>query len=290
MPLIVLAVVLALCCSASWGVSDFIGGSLGRRMAVLEVLVATQVTGLIAGLVFAAVLGGVPPLEPQMLVAFAAGACSVLGVGALYRGLSAGTMGVVAPIAALNALLPVSLGLATGDSPGTVRLAGMLIAIVGVVVTSLDVRAGHGEAPRSNRQAIAFAILAALAFGGVQIAIDAGAEVDVYWTIGLMRIAAVTTLLLFAATIGAGIPRLSAYRGRPIPLLLLGGLLDVSAATFYAASTTHGDLSVVAVLSALYPVVTVFLAGILLGERLDRLQTLGAIATLGGVVMLSVGG
>lgn len=285
-----LAAALALACSASWGFSDFLGGLLGRRITVLMVLVASQTVGLIAGLAFAIALGGLPPVDdPGIVYAFGAGLVSVVGVGSLYKGLAVGAMGVVAPIAALSALLPVLLGLATGDSPAPVQLAGMAIALCGVVVTSIDIRAGHGESPRSNRVAILFAFIAALGFGAGQILLDAGADVDVYWTIGFMRIAAVGVLLLFAATLGPGVPRPGSYRGLPVGLLVLTGLLDVSAATFFAAASTHGALSVVAVLGSLYPVVTVILAAVLLHERLDRLQKVGAVATLAGVVLVGAG-
>jgi drug/metabolite transporter (DMT)-like permease len=313
----VIAITLSLCCSLSWGCSDFLGGWLGRRMPLLTVLSWSQGTSLCIGLAIALAFGGAPPLDETLLVALGAGVCSVAGVAALYRALSIGHMGVVAPIAATSALAPVLVGLAIGDRPSALQAVGMAVALAGVITTSRESRKEPVQG--ADRRAIGYALLAALAFGLVQILLAAGAGESVPWTIGGMRAGSVATLVVFAlvvvrrqavpppapaspapassagsrgsasATVPAR-PRSEGARAeRPIGLLLLTGALDMSAATFYAAATTHGLRSVVAVLGSLYPVVTVLLASVLLHERLARHQQLGAAATLAGVVAVAAG-
>lgn len=278
---------LSLCCSLSWGVSDFLGGYLGRRVPLRTVLLVSQTTGLALGLAAAFALGGAFRPEAATLVALGAGFASVGGVAALYRALSIGTMGVVAPIAATSALLPVIYGLALGERPGTLQSLGMAIALAGVITVSRETRAD--TTTRADRRAIPFALLAALTFGLVQVLLGESAGTNVWWTIGMMRVGAVMALGVFVATLLRG-PEAAVERHRaaqpPRGLLVLTGVLDISAASFYAAATTHGLRSVVAVLGSLYPVVTVMLARVVLRERLARHQEIGAIATLVGVVVV----
>ncbi|HEX4805775.1 MAG TPA: EamA family transporter [Conexibacter sp.] len=285
-----LAIALSLCCSLSWGASDFLGGYLGRRVALLRVLACSQGTSLALGLALAFALGGAPALDGALALALGAGACSIAGVAALYRALSIGTMGVVAPIAATSALLPVLVGLASGDRPGALQAAGMALALAGVITTSRESR--REPVRGADRPAVAYALLAALGFGLVQVLLGAGARHGVVWTIGAMRVGAVATLGLFAVALRghAPAPPAGAERRRtPVALLLATGALDLAAATFYATATTHGLRSVVAVLGSLYPVVTVLLARVLLTERLVRHQRVGALATLAGVILVAAG-
>lgn len=289
MPL--LALTLSLCCSLSWGVSDFLGGFLGRRVALRTVLLFSQGTGLGIGLALALAFGGPLAWDTGLLIALGAGVCSVGGVAALYRALSIGTMGVVAPIAATSALLPVLYGLALGERPGPLQAVGMAIALAGVITTSRESR--RDPPAGSDRRAIPLALLAALGFGLVQILLAEGASTNVWWTIGIMRVGSIAALCLFVATLREQAPPAQAERDGsprlPIGLLLLTGALDVSAAVFYATATTHGLRSVVAVLGSLYPVVTVLLARAVLHERLARHQAAGAVATLAGVVAVAAG-
>jgi drug/metabolite transporter (DMT)-like permease len=68
--------------------------------------------------------------------------------------------------------------------------------------------------------------------------------------------------------------------------VLIGSLILV-ADGMYAVASTKGLLTVVAVLSSLYPVVTIGLAQRYLGERIERLQPLGIAVALGGAAAIS---
>jgi drug/metabolite transporter (DMT)-like permease len=94
----------------------------------------------------------------------------------------------------------------------------------------------------------------------------------------------VVAVTLFAAAFLARRPG-----GRPeLPALMAIGVLIVCADSLYAVASTEGLLSVVAVLSSLFPVVTIALARFYLHERLGRAQQAGVVIALSGVVALSV--
>lgn len=133
-----LGIALGLAASISWGISDFIGGLQTRRFSALSVLLVSQPLGLLLafGVALVAGEGGLDP--GQFLLAAAAGATVVLALGAFYKAMALGSISVVAMIAALGVLVPVTGGLAQGEAPGAVQGAGAAVAIAGVVAVARE--------------------------------------------------------------------------------------------------------------------------------------------------------
>ncbi|HUR14071.1 MAG TPA: EamA family transporter [Mycobacteriales bacterium] len=273
-----MAVVLALLSSVLWGWSDFVGGTLARRTPAAVVVAVSQVAALLALLPLVLALGAAPPsLVPGLLAGLAAG----LGLGAFYAALAAGTMGVVAPIAATGAVVPVVVGLVRGEHPGALQATGIVVALLGVVLAS-----GPELSGGASTRPLLLAVVAASCFGTVMVLLAKGSE-------GSAGAVLVTMLALRITEVGAVLPfawrrRTTGLRGL-VPILVLIGLVDVTAHTCFAYATRSGLLSVVAVLGSMYPVVTVLLARQLHHERLARVQAVGVLATLGGVVLLTAG-
>jgi len=206
--------------------------------------------------------------------------CGVVGLSSFYSALATGTMGVVAPIAATGVVVPVVVGLAQGDRPSALQAAGVVVAVVGVVLASgPEARGGTGRRP------LLLAVLAALGFGAVIVCVAKGARSDTVMTLLVMRAASVTML------VGAGLAgRVDvAAQPRDLPVLAVIGAGDVGANALFAVASTEGLLSVVSVLSSLYPAVTVLLARLVHGERLRLLQNLGVVAALAGVALIAGG-
>jgi drug/metabolite transporter (DMT)-like permease len=280
----VLGIALALASSLSWGVADFIGGTQSRRLAVLTVVLVSQASGLVVlGLVLAARGRGAPALE-HLLPAAAGGIAGLVGLGAFYRGLALGTMSIVAPIAATGVALPVLVGVAGGDRPAALQLVGIAAAVIGVALASLE--RPEGAAARSvARESVALALLAAVGFGLFFVGMRSSARSDPLWATFAARTASVIALLALTAWRR---PPLGQARGS-WALLCVAGTLDVGANVLYAIATRHGLLSVVSVLSSLYPLATVALARLLLGERVRRVQEVGVAAALAGVLLIAAG-
>ena len=277
-----LAVALALACSLAWGFSDFIGGLKSRTLAVLTVMLVSQATGLVAIAAIVAARGEEPPDGRFALYAVLASLGGAVGLSALLRGLAIGVMSIVAPLSATGAVIPVVVGVATGERPSTLQLAGLVLAIVGVVLASRS-RAEPGEGARSTGAGLA--LLSALGIGVFFVAIDAAGDDDVFWAILISR---VTTVTLMGAVALVVKPDLSLGRG-DLRTLCGIGLLDTSANVFFVLAATEGLLSVVGVLSSLYPVVTVVLARFVLGERLARIQAVGIAVAMAGVLLIAGG-
>ncbi|MGZ4663890.1 MAG: EamA family transporter [Frankiaceae bacterium] len=120
---------LALCASAVWGTSDFLGGILAKRMPALAVVFVSP--GATVAVLVLLALAGVAPLPPQAWWGWAAsaGAVGAFALAAFYRALASGVMGVVAPIASTGVCVPVLTGLASGDQPRIAQLAGIGLGV-----------------------------------------------------------------------------------------------------------------------------------------------------------------
>jgi len=275
------AAAYALLASLAWGFGDFLGGTKSRVMPVLVVMAVSQPFGLVAAAIAVAVRGSGPP-GPEVAWAALAGVMGTLGLVAFYRGMAAGAISVVVPLAAAAAGIPVIWGLAQGDSVSFLQELGFVAALGGGLMTSLE-RGGDRARFASGT---GWAVLALLGFGGYFIPLHASATHDWLWPSLVFRSTSVT--LVWTAVL---LSRQSVRGVRPhLAALAVVGLLDTGGNTlFAAASESHGLLSVVSVLASLYPVVTVLLARHVLRERVERSQELGVIVTLAGVVLISAG-
>jgi drug/metabolite transporter (DMT)-like permease len=192
-------------------------------------------------------------------------------------------MGVIGPITATAAIIPVAYGLGRGERPSALQGIGIALAAVGVVAASLEpVPEGRG---RRLGTGVGFALAAAFSFGWALVALGRAAQGGVAWAALTMRMSAAPIAILLALMLQRRSP--SSSRGW---LLLVGvGVTDAGATLLYGTAATKGLLSVVAVLSSLYPIVIVVLARVLLSERIARAQLAGVAVALAGVALISAG-
>ncbi|MEP7034219.1 MAG: DMT family transporter [Actinomycetota bacterium] len=273
---------LALASSVAWGTSDFFAGLKARAIAPTAVVAVTQCAALIA--LSAILLVRHTGLSPAFtgtaaLWSIAAGVSGTAGLILFYTALSSGTMGVVAPISSLGALVPVLLGMISGEQPSGSAWVGMGIAVTGAVLASGPELSGDLPA-----RPVILAALAAACFGTALFCIDRGARSAVLETLWSMRL---TSVALFVVA-GLVVRSVGGTRVPDLPALVVIGLGDVTANALFAFSSSRGLVSVASVLGSLYPVVTVFWARLLLGERLRRIQAVGVLLTLFGVVAIAV--
>jgi drug/metabolite transporter (DMT)-like permease len=236
----------------------------------------------VGGAVVLASHESVPSASHLAWAAFA-GAIGVVGLALFYRALAVGAMGIVGPITATAAIVPMAYGLARGERPSTLQSAGIALAIVGVVAASLE-----RTPDRRGRQfgaGVGLSLAAALCFGWALIGLSRAAAGGIAWSILTMRAVAVPLVLV---ALVASRPRLQ-VSSRSVGLLIAVGVGDTVATLLYSTATTRGLLSVVVVLASLYPIVMVVLARVLLAERVARAQLAGVAVALAGVALISAG-
>jgi drug/metabolite transporter (DMT)-like permease len=279
-----LGVGLALAASLAWGFGDFIGGTKTRVMPVLAVLLCAQLVGLVW--IGAIALIADEPVPGTRYIAFAAlsAVAGTAGLACFFRAIAIGKMSLVVPIAATAAALPVVVGIATGDRPSIFQLAGMAIALGGAVMASRE----PGSAGQGGARLAAGVLLAALSaffIGWFFLTIDVASDGGAVWASLVNRITSVSLLATAALFLRPGLTDARLHmRG-----LAAAGTLDVSANLLFAAASTKGLVSLVSVAGSLYPVITVLLARFLLKEKVHRIQEVGVLAALGGVVLIAAG-
>jgi drug/metabolite transporter (DMT)-like permease len=277
------AAIFALSAAVAYGVGDFLGGVAARRESPSAVVLWSHIVGLGMLVAVAPLIGGEP--TPR---GFAAGAAAGIlggaGVALFYKGLAVGSMSVVAPIVGLlSAAVPVVAGLASGERPSAAAGLGIALALGAVVLISREAAPdGTGAAapaasaaPAAHRrrqiEALGLAVAAGLAFGLFFVAISHAGDDTGVWPLVGARVASVSLFALLGAAkvISAAPPRGAAAAAVGC------GLLDAGANVLYVLALGHGLLSVVAVLTALYPAGTVVLARYVLGEHLTPVQRTG---------------
>jgi drug/metabolite transporter (DMT)-like permease len=275
----VFAAALALAAAASWGVGDFFGGLKSRSLNPVAILIVAQPIGLTLLAIWVAVRGQGPP-GSEVLWACLAAVLGTTGLIAFYKGMAAGALSIVAPIAGAGAAIPVIWGLAHGDHPSGYQELGFAAALIGVVLASFERR------PEAARLAagVGWAVIAMLAFGAYYIPMHEASHGDFLWAAFVFRLT--STTLIAAAWL---VVRPSSARRGDLPVLASIGILDTGGNVFFAAASAKGLVSVVSILASLYPVVTVLLARAVLHERVHRSQELGIALALAGIVLISAG-
>lgn len=272
---------LALGSALAYGSADFAGGMVSRRRPAMAVVGVSMALSLVALLIVVAFVG-VPATTAWLPWSILAGVAGAAGLVCFYRSLAFGTVGVVSPISAMGAAIPVVIGLAGGDNPRALQLAGIVLALLGAVLASGPELRGEEHVKAT---AVWFAVAAAFGFGIAMWAIARGSSSSALMTLVGMRTTSVVGFAIAAAVLRS----LGGIAWRDVPALAGIGLTDVTANALLGLSTTFGLLSVSAVLSALYPVVTVALAAIILKERMKPIQVVGTVTALAGVVLIAAG-
>jgi drug/metabolite transporter (DMT)-like permease len=273
--------VLGLLSALTWGSGDFAGGLLSRRAPVLGVVAGSQLVGTIAALILAAARSEPVPHGTDLAWAVAAGTMGVIGITSLYRGLAVGRMGVVAPATGvLAAVVPVVAGFVLQGVPRTEAVAGIGVALVAVVLVT---RApGHDDGRRSG---IEWGLLAGIGIGGFNTCVGQLSGAGAFGPLVIIRLVEAAILV---ATIVSGRRAWRIPRGLLGPLVAVG-LLDMGGNGAFILAVQAGQLAIAAMLSSLYPVVTVLLAIVVLRERVTRAHVAGIALTGLAIGLIAAG-
>jgi len=281
----VTAIALSVAAALSWGLADFGAGLKSRQVPVFVVITGMLIVGALGA---AATLLLVEPNRLEMetaLAALAAGVATAVGLTALYAALAIGPMSVVAPISAGGVMIPVIAGLAGGDEPSVPQLAGIVLAIAGMLtVVALADDSGAAAARGRRANAVALAVVGAVGLGVYFLAADSVESGQSAW-------------FLLGGQLAAAFPLAAVIAARRIPLpprddaLQIAALGAISFAAWVtsAAAVRAGELSLTSTISSMYPVVTVLLAIAIVGESLRAAQIPALAATFAGVALIAGG-
>jgi drug/metabolite transporter (DMT)-like permease len=274
-------IVLALGAALAWGFADFASGVKSRTNSTVVVTAIVLGAGGLVTLVIAIATESAPSGHTALL-SLAAGAATGLGVTMFFHALSIGVIGTVAPITCAGTSVPVLWGLIQGERPSVGQLIGVALAIGGVVVIARAVADESAGKAENARLALILAIAAAFTLGAYYVIARDASDAGPLWFAALGQLFAATPLVLLAAVRRTAVP--SRRESRALVGIAMangaGWILSVQA-------LREGLLSVVSVLIALYPALTVLFARIVLSERLSQLQKAGAGIVFVGVALIA---
>lgn len=273
-------ILFAIGAATAYGIADYAGGRATRNAPAESVIFIGQFTALTILLIIVPLSGTPLPSINDWIWSGLGGFGGAIALLAFYRAMSRGAMTVIAPISAVVGLsIPVVIGLLQGERPAIIAYPGILLAIVAVALVG-DVLDRHNlPTPWS---AIGLAVLAGVGFGLIFVCLAQTSSVSGLWPLVGQRLVSVPT----AAVVALVLKHRTPLRGNVLRLALLCGVLDTAANGLYLISVRHGLLSLVAVITALYPVSTVMLALRLDHERLHRSQIAGLVLAAFSLVMV----
>ncbi|MFC5745003.1 EamA family transporter [Actinomadura rugatobispora] len=309
---------LALGAALAYGVADFLGGAVSRRTSALKALAWCVPVGLAVILAAALVIGG-RFTWTSLAWGFGAGLAGGTGLITFYRALARGPMSVVAPVSALAAaVLPVGVGTLRGEQLDAPVLAGVLLCLVAIGLISMEnntpTATGASPNPSASPEAAAstdgrvagmpawsarladsgplMAGISGVCFGIFFIMLKGAGDASGLWPVVAARVG---NLCVIGAALAVMIWARGADLGPPVSgrlligLAVLSGTLDASANALYFVAAQQGMLSLAAVLTSLYPAITVLLARIAYSERLRVVQRLGLAIAAAGVALVTIG-
>jgi drug/metabolite transporter (DMT)-like permease len=287
----VLTVILGLTTSLVYGFADFFGAIASRKLSSVLVTAVAGIVGFFFLLTMIPFFGAA--FSQQAVVAgIAAGVASAVGITALYASLAIGPISIISPFGAvLGALVPLTFGFFIGDRFGPLGWLALALILVAVVLVGF-VPGADVRLPSAKGLALAF--VAGAGIGTILIALkfspsDSGlASVLVMRLVsaGLLNILLLATWLRLRRRNGSS-PK-SIIAGKFWWAVIAAGIFDSSANIFFTLALRSGSISVVSVLTALYPLGTIILARLILKERIARVQMFGVLLALSGSAILAV--
>jgi uncharacterized membrane protein len=307
-----MVIMFALAAAVLYGSADFLGGAATRRSRALSVASLSVPAGALV-MLGAALLAGGPAATAGLGWSLGSGAFGAVGLIVFYVGLAAGPMSVVAPVSALvSTVVPVGVAVASGERLGVPVYAGAALCLVAIVLVSLDggtpARVPGGGDPsqgpglraarypgrsagylgnHATARGFAYGIAAGAMFGLFFVFLRNAGTSGVLWPVCMSRLAN-CAVVLGAAVIAGARPAGREAGTRVLVAAVASGVLDASANLFYVLATRAGLFGIAAVLTSLYPGITVLLARVVLGERMRAVQRAGLLLAAAGVVLVTL--
>jgi len=280
-----MAAFLALLSAITYGTGDFFGGLATRRVGgSWPVVLVSQAVGLAMAAAIVPLVSGSGPTLHDLAWGAAGGTAGGAALLCFYQALGSGTMSIVAPTtAACSAVVPLAVGLARGERPASLAVAGVGLALGAIVLFGLQPHDTSGATHRlaSRGTSLTLSLAAGVGFGLFFVCIHEASGDTGLWPILGARVMSLTVVGTAAVATGQAL-RVGRVH---LAVTAAAGVADVSANALFLVASRRGLLSLVSVIGALYPASTIVLAVALLHERLTRIHAI-ALAVAGAAVVL----
>jgi len=279
-----MALLLAGFSALLYGIADFSGGFAAQRSRLLPVLVLSQLLGTVVALAALGFLGQSQPSAKDLLWGFLAGLTGSMGLFMLYGGIANSIVAIVSPTSAVvGAIIPVLFGLFLGDRPSTTAIVGSLFCLPAILLLTWE-QGSEGPRQLPVKRALGYGILAGLGFGIFFTTLSRAGSGSGVWPLVAARVASISA---FVVVMLATREPFRVARGGIAPALVAGAA-DMGANILFLLASQSGMLSLVAIVTSLFPAPTVLLARLFLHQRIPPVRMAGLALALAGVALISL--
>jgi drug/metabolite transporter (DMT)-like permease len=261
----------------AWGTSDFLGGYATRRANAFLFTTVVNIGGLLLVGTLASATHAPFPSGRSAAWVLAGGISGGAALAIFYRALSAGRMGLTAPVAAvLGAAIPAVFSMFTEGLPGRIPLLGFVFAAIGLWLIT---RTEDGSTP----DGIGLAVLAGIGFASFYLCVRQAGDTSALWVASFTRTGGliITGLIVLLSGNVRDITPAGVRWG------VVTGCIDSLGTILFVHASQTGRLDEAVVISSLYPAVTVLLARVFLKEDFTRWRFVGLLAALAAVPMIA---
>jgi drug/metabolite transporter (DMT)-like permease len=278
-----LSILYGLFAAVGWGAADFTGGLASRRTGAYRTVLYGEVVGLFFIISAVILIKEARPAWPALALAGTAGAIGTTGLLMLYHSLAVGKMSIATPVSALMAAaIPVLAGTVIEGFPGVWTFLGFGLSLAAIWLISRE--AGNDSHILKHISELRLPLLAGIGFGTYFILMHSAAQTSTIWPMIASRSGGALIMLLYMSL------RRDTWRVTrgAWPYIAINSLLDAGGNALYLLSSRAGRMDVAAVLSSMYPAVTVLMAALILKERVARSQAIGILLALVAIVLLTL--
>jgi bacterial/archaeal transporter family protein len=270
-----------------WGVSDFFANLSSDKVGHFKAFFWSQVAGLLT--VLCVVLFFQPSVEVSLnlvLMILVAGISYSLGYLFFYKGFEIGNVSIVsAVINSQNLLIVLIAYFVFHQTLTAIQVPALLTVLVGIILVSVDfkeLKKGGNAISRGVKETL----LAAVFFGVIYWPFNEFISERIDWRLAtlLIKITAVSFVFLFSQFKKEDLKLSKKIGGKFLLFIALTGILEAVGVLGTSFGLAYGDSIIVGPISSALTLVTVTLAVIFLKEKLTKIQALGIILTVGGIV------
>jgi drug/metabolite transporter (DMT)-like permease len=282
-----LAVVLALASAVGYGGSDYSAGLAARRTSVIRITILAEATSVVLLALVLPWAGLRAPPPASVAWGAAGGIGGAVGALALYAGFRQAAFSVAGPLSAVAAAgFSVLAGLLLGERPSGLALTGIALALPAIVSVSAGPTGPKHRSADAERHALGviWGLVAGGGFAVLFIGLNQAGPNGGLWPVAAAQGAALAVVsCIGAATHDLHLPAAARW------LAVLTGLSGGAGTILYFLATHAGRLAATAVLTSLYPAVTIVLARLHLGERLTAVRLAGLCLAAASVAFIAAG-
>lgn len=271
---------LALLSAFFFGTGDFAGGAAARKATAWQVLLFGSSQSVLVLMILAFFTNEPLPSLEAILFSSLAGVGGALGLVFLYRGLAMGRAALVSPLSGvIGALLPLLLSAVTMGLPAPLKLVGMALAVPAIWLVS---QPDNSAQKQTSSSAMLMGVLGGLGFGLFFIFLDRVPVGPVFGPMVATKAVGAVIGAVFVLLRREGLPPV---RGNLA--ILFPGFLDPVANVFFLLATHTTRLDIAAMLSSLYPAITVLCAALFLKESIHAKQWLGLVLSVAAIMLIA---